>query len=349
MHIKPITYCLAAVASILGAACKHNMDHDGHKMLNITYPAAYVVNGQGNSLSVINLSENKVTGEIGLNGATYPHHVNLSPDKSRLAVAITATDLSGGHGGHGGSAAGFKFQVINSATGMIEKEIALPKMPHNAAFNPSGTELWVGQADATQSKVLVYKTADWTLQNSLDAGRDVAEITFSTDGTRAYATNTGDGTVTVFDPAAKSVLRVVQVGKDPVGAWPAANGRMYVDNELDQTVTEIDVATSAVTATIPLGFKPGYAAFHAGQEELWVSDAINGRVVVYKKQGGAWGVQNTVLTGADAHAIAFSQDGTTAYVTNQGANSVSVINASAKAKLRDIAVGLKPNGIVLKE
>ncbi len=48
-------------------------------------------------------------------------------------------------------------------------------------------------------------------------------------------------------------MGTVPVGKDPVGAWPAANGHVYVDNETDQTVTEINVATGAVTETINLG------------------------------------------------------------------------------------------------
>ena len=79
------------------SSCKkhddHNIDHDGHKMLNISYPAAYVVNGASNNLSVLKLSDNTVSETIGLNGATFPHHIYINPVKNKLAVAITATDL----------------------------------------------------------------------------------------------------------------------------------------------------------------------------------------------------------------------------------------------------------------
>src|SRR5690606_33584726 len=109
-----------------------------------------------NNISVIKLSDNTVTETIGLNGATYPHHIYLNPAKTKLAVAITSTDLSGGHGGHGGTLTGLKVQIIDAVTGMIDKEIALNKMPHNAIFNSSGTELWLGQSDSVQSQVLVY-------------------------------------------------------------------------------------------------------------------------------------------------------------------------------------------------
>ena len=54
-----------------------------------------------------------------------------------------------------------------------------------------------------------------------------------------------------------------------------------------------------------------------------------------------------MVTGLDAHAIAFTNDGQTAYVTNQGAGTVSIVDVAARTKRRDVAVGKKPNGIVL--
>lgn len=56
-----------------------------------------MVNGTANNISVIKLSDNTVTETIGLNDATYPHHIYLNPAKTKLAVAITKMDLSGGH------------------------------------------------------------------------------------------------------------------------------------------------------------------------------------------------------------------------------------------------------------
>lgn len=46
-------------------------------------------------------------------------------------------------------------------------------------------------------------------------------------------------------------------------------------------------------------------------------------------------------------AIAFS--GTTAYVTNQTANTVSVINATTHTVTKTLNVGKKPNGIIIKQ
>ena len=335
------------------SSCKkhddHNMDHDGHTLLNISYPAAYVVNGASNNLSVINLSNNTVSETIYLNGATFPHHIYINPAKTKLAVAITATDLSGGHAGHGGATAGLKVQIIDAVTGMIDKEIALSKMPHNAIFNTSGTELWIGQMDSIQSQVLVYKTSDWSLQNTINVGKGLSEVTFSNDGSMAFACNTIDGTVTLIDASTKSILTTLTVGSYPVGAWSASNGKMYVDNEMSQTISEISVSSMTVTSTINLGFKPGYVAYHTSSGELWVSDATNGRIVYFTLISGLWTLQGNIATGDDAHAITFSSDETKAYVTNQGAGSVSVIDVASHIVSKSISVGSKPNGIVIKQ
>jgi YVTN family beta-propeller protein len=338
---------MVALALIFGISSCSN-DHD-MEMLNIDYPAAYVVNGSSNTISVIRLSDNAVTETIELNGATFPHHIALNPAKTKLAVAITSTDLSGGHGGHGGALEGLKVQIIDAVSGMIDKEIGLGKMPHNAVFNAAGTELWIGQSDDSQSQVLVYSTSDWTVKNTINVGAGLSEVTFSSDGTMVFACNTDDGTVTLIDATAKTVHTTLTVGEDPVGAWPASNGKMYVDNETSQTVSEITVSSMSITSTINLGFKPGYVAYNSSNGELWVSDATNGSVEYYTFGGGVWSSQGSIATGADAHAVAFTADESLSYVTNQGANTVSVIDVATHAVIATINVGTKPNGIAIKE
>ena len=332
------------VLSIGVIACKH----EGHQMpLNIDYPAAYVVNGQDNNVSVVQISTNKVTETISLKDAVAPHHITLSPDKKTLAIAITSTDLSGGHGGHGAKG-NFKVLILDAVTGLISKTIELPKMPHNGAFNHNGTELWVGQADDVAGKVLVYNTTDWSLKNTINVGKNPSEVTFSTDGTQTYVANTGSASVTVINPINKTVRSTLTVGTDPVGAWPASNGKMYVDNETAKTISVIDVPSAAITETITLGFKPGYVAYHNLSNELWVSDATNGKAVIYHRKDNSWVKKTDINTGADAHAIAFSDDLKIAYVTNQAAHTLSVIDVATYTKTKDIPVGRMPNGITLK-
>jgi YVTN family beta-propeller protein len=318
-------------------------------MLNINYPCAYIVNGGSNNISVFKLSNNTISETISLNGASFPHHIYINPSKTKLAVAITSTDLSAGHSGAHAGIAGLKIQIIDAMTGMIDKEIPLNKMPHNAVYNKDGTELWLGQMDTVQSKVLVYKVADWSLLHTINVGKGLSEVTFSHDGTMAFAANTMDGTISMIDASSKMIHSTIPVGLDPIGAWPASNGHMYIDNEMSQTISEIAVSSASVVSTINLGFMPGYVAYNTPHNELWVSDATNGKVVYYKKVAGIWTMQGSITTGANAHAISFSADESIAFVTNQNAHNLSKIDVATHTVLHTVAVGTKPNGIAIKE
>ena len=317
--------------------------------LNINYAAAFVVNGGDNTVQVVDISTNKVTETIGLNGASFPHHIYFNKDKSLMAIGIISQDVSGGHAGHGSSATtGYKVIILDTKTGNEHRILTTASLPHNGIFSPDGKELWVGQG-ADVGEVFVFNTTDFTQTKTIKVGKMPSEVTFSADGSLVFVANTGDATVTVIDPVTKTVKTTIPVGAAPVGAWAASNGKMYCDNETAQTVSEIDVATQKVTETIALGYKPGYVAYNDFSKEIWVSDATNGKVVYYKIISGKWAKQGEIVTGADAHAITFTNDNKTAYVTNQGANTVSVIMVSDHKVLNTIIVGSKPNGIILKQ
>lgn len=336
---------------ILSSCMKHDMDKMVEK--NINYPAAFVVNGEDATISVIKLSDNTVSETIelmnhsGTHSIMWPHHIYHHPSSSehRLILGIPGMDLSGGHTGgmpgHGG-----KFAVLDAVKGTILKVVEVPVMNHNAVYSPDGSEIWTSQMNAA-GKVLVYDVITFALKNTINVGGDPAEVTFSADGSKAYVCNGMDNTVTIINPITKAVITTLNVGLNPVGAWPSTIGKMFIDNEDGQSISVVDVATNTTSATIMLGFTPGYAAYNSTTHELWVSNATDGKVAYYVDMGAnTWMRHGDFATGANAHAIVFN--GNFGYVTNQGANTVSVINAITHTKIKDIAVGKKPNGIVFK-
>jgi YVTN family beta-propeller protein len=355
---KSIGFALIA-GSILSACNKHN---ESNPTLNIDYQAAYIVNGESNTISVIDISTSEVKGDIKLGeastgshgghggtttGILWPHHLSINPANTQLAIGVPGMDLSEGHAGGAMAGAG-KIVVADARTGGIMHTLELPVMNHNAAFSPDGKEIWTTQMEEA-GKVLVYDAQTYTLKNTIAVGKQPAEITFSHDGLYAFIANGGSNTVTAIKVADKSVVASFPTDADPVGAWPGKDNKMYVDNEAGQTVTVIDVNSLAVTETVPLGFMPGMAAYNLSLNELWVTDAENGKVVWFGRAGNAWVQQGSLVTGPGAHGIAFTADEKVAYVTNQMAESVTVINAETKQKVKDIAVGKKPNGVVLKQ
>ncbi len=330
--------------------------------LNINFPAAYVVNGESGTLSVINLSLNEVSNTIQLTDnmakmshnsssmlLSYPHHIYINSAKNQIAVAAPGVDLSAGHGSttvatHEGMSA--KVAILDAVKGQNIKLFDVPVMNHNAVFNKDGSEIWTSQMDAKGS-VLVYDAINFKLINTITVGKEPAEVTFSSDGAVAFVANGADNTVTAIEPISKKVINTFNVGANPVGAWPGADNRMYVDNEGGKSVDILDVKTMKIVEKVELGFMPGYVAYHAEMNEMWVTDPMAGKVHWWKKDNSGKMIHEGMLETADgAHAIAFY--GLTAYLTNQEAANVSVIDVSKHSVKKTLAVGKKPNGIVIK-
>jgi len=322
----------------------------------IDYPVAYVVNGEGSTISVIDLDKNTVTETLELMGTgnemvMWPHHLSLYSifDMHRLAIGVPGMDLSAGHSGGMNDMKG-KVLIMDAVKGKILKTVDLPVSNHNAMYSPNGREIWVSQMEMA-GIVLVYDAQTYALKNTIQVGMEPAEVTFSADGGKAYVANGGDNTVSVIDPVNKSIIATIPVGAEPVGAWVGYDGKMYVDNEDGKTISVVDVSANTVVQTIDLGFMPGSAAHNAAQKELWVTDPDNGKVHYWSwdQVGNQWNHAGSFNTAGGAHAVAFTADGNRAYVTNQMAASVSVINVNDHSKIKDIPVGKKPNGIVIKQ
>jgi YVTN family beta-propeller protein len=310
----------------------------------IAYDALFVANGGGNSISVINAETNEVAGTIAVKNASFPHHLNLSPDKAFLAVAAPGTDLSDGHEGDGGGEGRGAILRLDARNGGTRVARRLNRPNHNGIFSPDGREIWTSQMTMS-GVVLVLDAATLATTHAIKVGDMPAEVTFSRDGRYAFVANGMSNTVTVMDAASKAVETTIAVGRNPVGAWPGNDGMMYVDNESDKTLTAIDATSLNVVRTYNLGFTPGMAAT-ARNGELWVTDVEHGKVVFYSATAGT--KLGEVATAGGAHSIAFSADGTTGYISNQGAGSVSVIDIATRSVRKTIVVGAKPNGMVFR-
>jgi YVTN family beta-propeller protein len=327
--------------------------------------ALWVVNGQGPSFTVVALdgaelpdggvdaSRIRVHGTVALEGVRFPHHVALSPDRSFLVVADPGMDFSRGHnhadGGLGMDMPGALLK-LDARTGETLAGTMLARMNHNGAISKDGREVWTtamsnpGQVLVLDAQTLAPLAEPITLE-----GQDGAtEVSFSPDGRQAFVANGLSGTLSVLDVASRQVTATVRVGRDPVGAWPGADGLMYVDNELGQTLSVVDPAgpgAPRVLRSLDLGFTPGMAAA-TPEGQLWVSDSTNGQVVPYPPGGSV--PLAPVPTGEGAHGLAFSPSHRLLFVTNQWEDSLSVIDVHARQVIKELPTGRAPNGLVYR-
>jgi YVTN family beta-propeller protein len=260
--MKNLSILASFFGAILFTSCNNN-DDNMDMTLNVDYPAAYIVNGEDATVTVLKLSTNEVSATIplmttGSDMIMWPHHI--SSHQNHLAIGVPGMDLSAGHSGLNTAGMNGKLVVIDAMNGSIVKNINLPLMNHNSIYSPSGNEIWVPQMDEMNSKVLVYDATTNALLNTINVGMMAAELTFSSDGTKAYVANGDDDSITVINASTKAIITTITVGDNPVGAWTGSNNKMYVDNEDGQTISVIDVATNSVDETITLGFMPGIAS-----------------------------------------------------------------------------------------
>ncbi|MDR6563740.1 MULTISPECIES: hypothetical protein [unclassified Arcicella] len=131
-------------AITLGGCMNMNSDQP---QLNINYPAAYVVNGESSTVSVINLNTNEVADLVQLTDGTgtqmqgmnmgkslaFPHHIYLNASKTQVAIAAPGMDLSAGHTGGMAGMTG-KIAVLDATTGVNVKIVETPIMNHNAIY-----------------------------------------------------------------------------------------------------------------------------------------------------------------------------------------------------------------------
>lgn len=138
----------------------------------------------------------------------------------------------------------------------------------------------------------------------LPTGKMPHEIAISPDGKQAAVVAYGSTTIDVFDVAARTKLKTIDLSPNqrPHGLLWLADGRLVATTEGSQSVAV--VAPDGALTSIATG-----------------------------QQG--------------SHMVVVAPDNRTAYVANIGSGTVSVLDLTDAKKLRDLAVGGKPEGLAL--
>src|SRR5450759_2867569 len=385
-NLKLVIGCVAVSAIIL-TACNKDPNSANEP---VNYDAIYVVNGASNSLSVINLTTDKIQKTINLgspgtmmgggmmNGNStfnnmWPYHISLSPDKSKLAITEPGMDFNGGYEmmmntSSSGSAGDIHYQhhngnstivtsdimqmqgkilILDAITGDLLKELTLEGMPYDAIFSPDGKEIWTALMMPV-GKVKVFNADSYILLTTISVGNMPAGVTFSDDGKKAFVANGMSGSITVIDAVTKLIIDTIVTSQGIVGAFPGMHGMMYANNEKDQTISIINTMNNMMSDSLNLGFTPGMVSRNTMMNQLWVSDPLGAKIHFWTQNGNTYNYGGSVTVGSGAGAMTFSQDGKTCYVTNQGDNSVSVVDVAGLKELMKIHVGEKPNGLIIR-
>lgn len=305
-------------------------------------PSAYVANFLGNSISVVNTANGRITATIAVPG-TNPLGVAVSPDARRVYVANG--NLS-------------TVSVIDATRNTVIATIGSTGASgvQALAVTPNGKQLYILNGGA--STVSVLDTATNTLAaNPIVVGGFPSSVAISPDGKRAYVTSSIPPTLSVIDTATNALVAIVNsplgnsdslrnVAVSPDGkkiyATASARGDFGIPNVNNLLV--FDAATNGLTAIVSLpnnvdGSNPyGLSAAPDGGA-LYVTDASTGSIWIVDAASNA--VSSLALPGA-ARAIAFTPEGKRAFAPILAADTMTAIDTTSKAIVGSAAVGSAP-------
>ncbi len=291
-------------------------------------PKAYVGNFKDNTVSVVDTVSRAVIATIPV--AAGPHGMAIAPDGQWLYVSSDGSSL---------------VSVIDTSANRVTKTIEVGKSPHGLAIVPGKGLLLV--AVNGEDRIAFVDIVKGAVIATADVGKPHT-IGVSPDGTMAYVSSQVPGhfEVAIIELAAYKVVRAIPLDKTPRDLEYGSDGKeVYFTEAGANDIEVLDPATDKIVAEIPTGVSPHYVnhplntkygmAIVQGPGELLLFDPATNKPV------------RSIKVGDQPHWLATSGDGKTAYVTNEGSNTLSIIDI-AEGRTMTVAVGNQPRKVVVQ-
>ncbi|MFH1341715.1 MAG: cytochrome D1 domain-containing protein [Pseudomonadota bacterium] len=240
--------------------------------------------------------------------------------------------------------------------------------PHNVQYVAAGNHLLAvgmpassmdghsgdSHASNPQTGRLIVLDADDLVSGkaiSVDIGAHPAHVVADREGARAFATNSGDNTVSVIDLATASVIKSISTGDYPHGLRMSPDGTIVcIANVNDGSVSVVDTATLSEVDRISVGVAPVQVGFTPDGAHLYVSLRDENRVGVIDTATRK--VIGYIDVGRSPIQLHATPDGRFVYVANQGTEAepddkVSVIDIAKARVVQTIRTGKGAHGVAV--
>jgi YVTN family beta-propeller protein len=231
------------------------------------------------------------------------------------------------------------------------------------------TRLGPGENDAH------VQDQDFAVVATIPVGLNPIAVGISADGTLAYVANLNSNSLSVIDTDIDTVVATVTGVVTPRDVDATPDGRyILVVNQSTNSVTVLDASNYSVVASIPVGTLPCALAIAPDGSAAYVTNRLSSNISIIDlatfqvtnvpvgtfacdvmlTPDGRWAVVTnrlsgnitiidtvtklpvaTVATGTNPQGVAFSPDGTRAYITNAG--SISVVDMGSFIVVETIA------------
>lgn len=142
--------------------------------------------------------------------------------------------------------------VLDAGTGEVVRRIEVPGAVHHTAVSPDG--LWAMATHPSGDGVSLIDLTTLDYADFIATGPMPNYVSFSSDSSRAYVSNAGNGTLSELDLGRRILSRNLLAGEGPEHFALSRDGAtVFVADAQAGTVLRLDIASGAVTATYEFG------------------------------------------------------------------------------------------------
>ena len=326
----------------------------------INYDALYVLNGAGDSITIIDTAKEYVTPtKIRLRNTSFPHYLALSKDRTQLLLTA-GTFVTGGQTPDAGADSGTRvdagFDAGFDAGGEIPdaggEDSGEQEAGSFATATPqvrSGLHLLADNDQKDQGSkgaVLLLNATTGVTIKGRRTDAPVFNAIFSPDEGDIWTTSmTSPGNAVLLTPTTLVDRLKVEVENQPARITISKNGRYaFVVNSGSNSVTVIDVASKVVRATLKVG--SGGGVWQGENDLAYIDDAE--KKTLTSVQTTNLGIRRTFQLGFQVGTVVPGPDGYL-WITDPEGGRVVLYETDTDVKVWDIATGRGAYGIAFSD
>lgn len=228
--------------------------------------------------------------------------------------------------------------------------------PHGSAFLPGDSTLLV-TVEANQS-VLVVNLAAGAVSSVIPTTQKGSHmVALTADGSRAFTSNVGDGTISELDIAKRAFVRTIPVAAAVEGIAVSPQGdQVWVASNKAKTVSVVIPASASVADTVGNFGLPYRMAITPDSRTAIITDPASGMVrfvntATRAEIGRVPFPPDSLVPTAEVpgsscpEGVVLTPDGRTAFVTLQGRNRVVAIDVATRTVLATMPTGVWSDGV----
>lgn len=257
--------------------------------------------------------------------------------------------------------------IINTSTYQWVSAKVSETNPYGIAATPDGSKIYVSQSGT--NVVSSYEVSDLLSATAKVKGTSIVVgvyphgVAVSPDGARAYVANTGPDnggaaaseSISIINVANDTVTGSITVGSAPQVVAVSPDSR-WVYATCSEGLYVADTASQRSRLVTDQCSQAHGVAVSPDGKFVYVADTTRGRVLIVdanahgtthdtRHGGGSPHPRGSVAVGSSPWSVAFTEDGSRAYVTNSNDDTVSVIDTKSQRVVGTISVGRIPTGI----